>query len=267
MPQRDDGGARLIRQQAGISVWQQGTTRYLKFIGTAVQTRIALDRPHRLIEPHFQRLLLALVFAERPRSLTLLGLGGGALVHFFLHYRPELVLSVVEMNPAVVDIARDWFSLPDSGYQLHIGDAIDHVRIGAAAGPRQDLILVDIYTGDIIPAAVFSEGFLQDCHRLCSPDGILVINYLQPEQQRAEADVLHLKRIFHGGVLLVPVPERLNLIIIAFKRKPPELRHTRLKARAEILRRELDLPLSDWLEDIFTLYPRDESMEETAIRL
>ena len=258
---------RELYRRDGLAVWQQGRERYLKFDGQAIQTRLDPQYPHRLIEPHFQRMALALVFNPQPRRLTLLGLGGGALVHFLCHYRPDLELSVVENNPAVAAIARDWFDLPAHGHSLQLADAYEHVHDQAVTGPCQDMLLVDIYNGDTLPEAVFSDSFLTDCRRLCTADGMLVINYLQPEQHRAEADMQRLKRIFRGGVLLVPVPQRLNLVIIAFKCRPAELRHAHLRSRAGRLQAELELPLVEWLEDVFTLYPRDERRKEPALML
>jgi spermidine synthase len=52
---------------------------------------------------------------EWPRSALLIGLGAASLTKFLYRHRPQAKLTVVEIEPAVVAAARQFFKLPETG--------------------------------------------------------------------------------------------------------------------------------------------------------
>jgi hypothetical protein len=53
-----------------------------------------------------------------PRSALLVGLGAGSLAKFIYRYLPDCRITVVEINPQVEFIARQFFKLPDDPRRL-----------------------------------------------------------------------------------------------------------------------------------------------------
>ena len=87
--------------------------RVLSFGGISEQSRIELDDPARLVYEYTQAMLLPLL-AINPAQVTLLGLGGGGLVHSLVHALPDANIDIVELRQAVIDVAYSHFFLPRS---------------------------------------------------------------------------------------------------------------------------------------------------------
>lgn len=63
-------------------------------------------------------------------SVLLVGLGGGALAQFLRDFVPNVTVEVVELDPVVLEVAKEWFSFrPDDRLTVTIGDGLE--RIGA----------------------------------------------------------------------------------------------------------------------------------------
>jgi spermidine synthase len=66
-------------------------------------------------------MLLGMLFVDT-RRMTILGFGGGSLAHSLSNYFPESVIQVVEIRPAVIEIAYDWFEFSQLD-NLHVVNA------------------------------------------------------------------------------------------------------------------------------------------------
>jgi spermidine synthase len=53
-----------------------------------------------------------------PRHALLIGLGAGSLAKFIYRYLPDCRITVVEINPQVAFVARQYFKLPDDPHVL-----------------------------------------------------------------------------------------------------------------------------------------------------
>lgn len=164
--QRDDWGELLVLDQR--------RRRILTF-GTAFE-QSAMDReqPSLLVHDYARAMMLVLAWCQ-PRSATLLGLGGGSLVRALAHHFPELDIEAVELRQAVVDIARQWFGLPEGDtVRIHTADAGLHLQ--QMAETSTDLILADLFSAHGMSAAQTGPGFLHHCRRVLTDQGWLVVN-------------------------------------------------------------------------------------------
>lgn len=67
---------------------------------------------------------------DDPVSVLLVGLGGGALAQFLRDFVPNVTVEVVEIDPVVLEVAKEWFGFrPDDRLTVTIGDGLE--RIGA----------------------------------------------------------------------------------------------------------------------------------------
>ncbi|GIX22581.1 MAG: spermidine synthase [Gammaproteobacteria bacterium] len=117
-----------------------------------------------------QIVALTPAFHPAPRRALLIGLGAGHLLRAF--DARGMVSDAIEIDPAVVEAARDFFDLRVSG-RLIVGDARYQVR--RLEGPY-DLIVHDCFTGGAEPIHMLSREMLLELERLLAPGGVLVLN-------------------------------------------------------------------------------------------
>jgi spermidine synthase len=117
--------------------------------------------------------------AER---VLLIGLGSGAAAMRLHELRPELQIDVVEIDPKVVDFAREWFGYRDSEngndrITTHVGDG----RFWLAAQGDQarfDAIVVDTYFADSIPFHLTTREFLELTRKRLADGGVMSANLI-----------------------------------------------------------------------------------------
>jgi spermidine synthase len=199
-------------------------TRILGAIGRSGQLteQSAMDmlRPERLVFLYERLMLIALALVERPRAVLQLGLGGGAMCRHLQAYLPESEVTVVERDPAVIELARRFFHIDQPIRQA------DAQEVVADARGQYDVILTDLYDGRGMES--FEPGFWQDCARALRPGGCLAVNwaaFVDDAVARAEAKAIEhaVGRSFFLGpralsenvVQLVPFDERVTLADLA----------------------------------------------------
>lgn len=65
-----------------------------------------------------------------PVSVLLVGLGGGGLAQFLRDFVPNVTIEVVELDPVVFEVAKDWFGFrPDGRLTVTLGDGLDRVSV------------------------------------------------------------------------------------------------------------------------------------------
>jgi len=158
-----------------IVVTQRGRKRVLSFGSEFEQSSVILDRPASLTHEYTRIMLLGLLFSE-PAHITLLGLGGGGLLHCLARFYPAVPIKVVELRQQVIAVARDWFEIPQNRFiDIDCANAADHVR-NADAGDT-DLILSDLYEAEGMSEDQTRTAYLQNCFTHLSDDGVLVLNF------------------------------------------------------------------------------------------
>jgi hypothetical protein len=114
---------------------------------------------------------------SRPLKTGVIGLGGGVLATWL---RPGDEMRFYEVNPQVVDLANQWFGYlaeAKGKTSVAVGDARVQLRRELFEGSQQfDLLVVDAFSSDSIPAHLLTR----ECHQLywehLKPDGILAIH-------------------------------------------------------------------------------------------
>lgn len=139
---------------------------------------------HRMFAAAFERLRLA---ERRCERALLLGVGGGSVVALLrrLPHAPRTIVAV-EIDPVVVELARTHFGLvPSADLEIVTADAAEFV---SAPHAPFDLVVVDVFVNDEIPAQCQTPEFMRACARLLSPGGWLVANRMaHTPGARAEA--------------------------------------------------------------------------------
>lgn len=112
-------------------------------------------------------------------DVLILGFGAGSVASIL---RDELSINCnitgVEADEAVIQLARAHFSLnKHKNLEVIIEDAYDYVM---NCGQVYDLIVIDIYIDDEVPARFETRAFLSALVKIMKPGGRVVFNKLQP---------------------------------------------------------------------------------------
>jgi spermidine synthase len=167
----------LYRQ---VLVYEEGGMRYLCFTRNCAigrQSSFELQHPDRLIFDYTHMMMGALFMGATPRSVLVVGLGGGSLPRALAKVLPEARIDVVEIDPAVVRVARQYFSfVPSAAMHVFEEDGRAYVRRALRAGQHYDLIMLDAYDHEYIPEHMLTREFLQEVRSLLSPTGVVAAN-------------------------------------------------------------------------------------------
>ncbi|MBQ0958405.1 fused MFS/spermidine synthase [Ideonella sp. 4Y11] len=177
-----------------------------------VQSSMRSDDPQRLALDYTRTMAAALLLAPAPRTVLMIGLGGGSLLKFLRAQLPAATLTVVEINPHVIAL-RDAFAIPRDDEQLCVlcADGAAHV---ASTSAQYDLLLVDGFDYDGQPEALCSPDFYAHCRERLAPGGLLVVNlHADGDQEHRLLDRLAL--CFDGQLVAVPSADAGNRIVFA----------------------------------------------------
>jgi predicted membrane-bound spermidine synthase len=82
-------------------------------------------------------------------------------------------VDVVEINPAVVPVAKNYFDCPVEKLNLTIGDGRQFVN---KCAKQYDVVILDAFLGDSSPSHLMTQEAFGAMRRVLKPDGVLVIN-------------------------------------------------------------------------------------------
>jgi spermidine synthase len=160
---------------ADVYVTDRFGVRSLHIGSDTIQSSMRLARPNDLELAYTRSMMAFLLFNDRPQRVLLVGLGGGSLVKFVYHRMPWASVEVVEVNPRVVAVARQYFRVPpdDERLAVRVGDGAEHMAQAATAA---DVIVVDGYDGASQVEELSSGSFYEACRRRLNARGVLVVN-------------------------------------------------------------------------------------------
>lgn len=121
----------------------------------------------------------AYVLNPAMQRVLFIGVGGGTGPKEFVHDYPGVSADGVDVDPAVLDVARKFFNLKE-GPRLHLFATDGRQFVRRAAGQKYDAIVVDAYTtnryGSTIPPHLTTREFFEESARLLTPGGVVVYN-------------------------------------------------------------------------------------------
>src|SRR6266404_3222473 len=158
-----------------VQVCQQAGMRSLHLGSAVVQSAMLIGQPFDLDLAYTRAMMAFLLFHPRAEELLMIGLGGGSLAKFVYRHLPGARTTVVEINPRVIEVAREFFFLPPNDERLQVvtGDGVSHV---AAQTERFDAILVDGHDGKSPSAGLSTQEVYGACRGALRSRGVLVAN-------------------------------------------------------------------------------------------
>jgi spermidine synthase len=202
-----------------IRVTEEGDLRTLCF-DDATETRMSLRDP---LQGHFEYteyFHLAWLWNLRLTNVLMIGLGGGSAQRAFAHYYPGLKIQTVEIDPAVVQVAKNYFHFQESENQkVHIADGRVFLRRSTV---RHNLIILDAYLGgrygSAIPQHLATKEFFELVRDHLTTNGVAAYNVIGTTSDW-HADIVGaiyrtLKTVFPQAYLF-PARNSQNVVLLA----------------------------------------------------
>lgn len=195
-------------------VHQTQKMKSLHFSIAEVQSCMDLARPDSLDLAYTRTMMGFLLFHPRPLRIGMIGLGGGSLTKFCYRHLPEADITVLEINPHVIALRRE-FSVPedDARFRVIRADGSRYVRAHEGAF---DVLLVDGYDSDGLPGVLSSKRFYDDVFDCLRPSGVMAAN-IHLGNEEFSLLVARVGRSFYGAPLAVKEHESGNAIVFARK--------------------------------------------------
>lgn len=153
------------------------------------------------------------------------GLGGGGLVNYVYHYLKDLSTTVIEIDPEIVKIAKEYFGLEDEQKRLEVvvDDGLKYLLSKSSEKNQQfQSILFDVDSKDqslgisCPPQEFLEDEILQAVKSLMPSDGIFILNFVCRDDNSRDQTVKSLKEIF-ASVFSYKLEEDVNEIYFCLK--------------------------------------------------
>ena len=203
-----------------IRVRKQGSVQTLVFVRDqgeeVVQSMVNSKKPYDLLCAYCRALFASYLLQPQQQRVLIVGLGGGAMVHFLKHYDPEVKVDALEIDPVVVEVADRYFDVRSEGNVTIL--TTDGVKYLEHTPQRYDVIYMDAFlkpsadtdpTGK--PLAMKTREFYKEVQRRLNPRGVVVFN-VNPHQA-ADADLRAIRAAF--GQTYVFHTADTNIIVLA----------------------------------------------------
>ena len=154
----------------------------LHFDYLSIQSQMRIANPVELVLGYTRTMMGFLLFTPEPRRIGMIGLGGGSLAKYCHEYLPAADITVVEINPEVIALRRE-FAIPPDGARFRVlcGDGADFVRNHAGTF---DVLIVDGFDLEGQAVQLGSQAFYDDCHARLAEGGTLVVNLWGCDEKR-----------------------------------------------------------------------------------
>jgi len=222
-----------------IRVRRAGSVRTLVFVRDngveAIESQVDLRRPHQLLVPYSHTMFASYLFQPHPKRVAIIGLGGGAMVHFLRRYDPQVHIDAVEIDPVVVKIAREYFSVqPDDRLNVITADGLDFL---AKTQQQYDVVYLDAFlkpapdtdeTG--MPLRLKTIRFYQMVQQKLRPGGVVAINLNQHPGLRQDIETIrqafaqvYAFRVGLGNLVMVGTAQPQRVSQAQLRRRAAEL--------------------------------------------
>jgi spermidine synthase len=229
-----------------IAVVEDELSRYLRF-DSSFQSGMFKDDPFATRFDYADWLQLPFAYRPETRRVLYIGLGGGSAPKRAWRDFPDAQLDAVELDPAVVDVAYEYFALPrDPRLRVEVEDGR---RFLVRNDGPWDAIVIDAFYSDSIPFHLATREFLELARARLAPGGVVATNIIGAvagDQSRLFRSMLRTYRAVFPTVAVHPVGEEplaaiRNVILVSGESAAPS-KEFLLERWAEVRRRAPGAP-------------------------
>jgi len=257
------GGRVLYQTQTSyqeLSVTQSDDVRTLYLDGQP-HSAMDVDDPTRHVFTYTRYFHLPYLFADDPDDIDrVLFIGGGGFTgprRFSEEY--DATIDVVEIDPEVVRVAREYFRLNDSpDVNVYTGDGRQFLR---ETNRTYDLIVLDAYKKDKVPFQLTTVEFMRLARDRLSEDGMLYANLIAaprgPASDFYRAEYRTMDRVFPQVYAFPTVGGSAIQNVEVIASKDPD-RVSRATVERRNRRRDIGINLSEAIAGYASAPPTDD---------
>lgn len=225
-----------------------------------IQGSMRIKEPFAIELEYVQRMMAWLLFFDSrtlsSRHAMQLGLGAAAITKF-CYKKLRMHTTAVEINPQVVSMCQQWFSLPPGDERLNVRiadarDALDDVSLWGTV----DALCVDIYDEDAKAPVLDSVELYKGCKKLLTDEGIMTVNLFGRTANFEKS----LKRIATGfntpiksgkatHLWQFPPTREGNTVVVASRNQTLPSKEELLD-RAQVIQKRWSLPAVKWTKSL-----------------
>jgi spermidine synthase len=158
-----------------LRVTEDAGVRLLR-LDRSPQSSMRVDDPYDTDFEYPQYLHLALALNPTASRTLVIGLGGGTVVKQMWSAYPDMRIDAVEIDVAVVDVARRFFEVPDDErVRVLVGDGREFIE---RSTDTYDVVILDAYDDDRLPYHLTTREFFESVRARMTPDGVAAYNVI-----------------------------------------------------------------------------------------
>jgi len=201
-----------------IMIVDRKDERCLMFSDEGEQTCMNVKNPDVVVHEYVRFMSAGLLFVRQAPRTLMVGLGGGALIRLLLPHDPGARMDVIELNPGVVQVAKDFFHVePSDRLALHVGDGREYLK---SSKDHWDLMWLDAYGEDYIPFPLTTIEFVKLLADHLEPDGAVVAN-IWYRNDKLFRSMLHTYHEVFPSMYVFKGIDSVNGIVVAMRGKSP----------------------------------------------
>jgi len=187
--------------------------------GGARQSVVKPGDPEYLALPYAQVVFVGLALCAEPRRMLVVGLGGGTLPMFLRKHYPGAAIDAVDIDPDVVHVAKQFFGFrEDDRMRAHVADGRQFIE---QARQPYDVIFLDAFGSDSLPAHLTTQEFLRAVRRALNPGGVVVGNIWGRHSNPLYDSMVRTYQEVFDELFILNVQEAGNMILLALPRRQP----------------------------------------------
>jgi spermidine synthase len=195
-------------------IYEEVNSKSLHFTINQLQSKMSKASPNVLKVEYTKTMMGFLLLNRRPNHIVMIGLGGGSLAKFCYQHLPESKITVVEINPHVIALRKE-FLIPDDNdrFEVVLADGADYICEFEGA---IDVLLVDGFDHQGQPPQLSSKRFYSDCRAALTQQGVLAINFHE-YHPLYETFIDRVDTAFESNLVEVATNDAGNVIVFAAK--------------------------------------------------
>jgi SAM-dependent methyltransferase len=153
---------------------------------------------------------------EQRRPIRALHIGAGAFTMplYIAATRPGSTNTVFEIDPAVVDVAKEKFGVR-AGPRLRVNEGDARLSVADEPSHTYDFIVGDAFSSRSVPWHLTTKEFLTEVRRLLRPGGAYAMNIIDAGFRFARAEAATMRSVFPSVTLF---PSGHNLVLVGTDR-------------------------------------------------
>jgi spermidine synthase len=140
-----------------------------------------------------QYMTVGLTYAPEVHSILEIGFGGGRTSWYLHRTLPNVSLTTVELDPAIIDISKKYFGIKEEK-NFHVQNDDGRLFL-TRSKDHYDIIMLDAYRGPFVPFHLLTKEFYGVVRSHLNPGGVIVQN-VEPSTMLFDSSVATIASVF-----------------------------------------------------------------------